>query len=83
MVIADFNLDGNPDIAVAVSGGQDGGVVLLYGNGDGTFQSLVHIGISKGDGLSLAAGDFNKDGAPDLAVPIDGSEVMAILLNTQ
>jgi len=83
VVIADFNLDGNPDIAVAVSGGQDGGVVLLYGNGDGTFQSLVHIGISKGDGLSLAAGDFNKDGAPDLAVPIDGSEVMAILLNTQ
>ena len=34
-------------------------------------------------GYSIAAGDFNDDGAPDLAVPIEEYGKVAILLNTK
>ena len=34
-------------------------------------------------GFGIAAGDFNHDGAPDLAVPIEEYGKVAILLNTQ
>jgi hypothetical protein len=61
-VVADFNGDGNLDIAT--SGGS-----LLLGKGDGTFQNAQDYG-SAG---SVAVGDFNGDGIPDLAVVHPGS----------
>jgi hypothetical protein len=64
MVFADFNRDGNLDLAV---GNYFGGTVsVLLGNGDGTFQpQLVTQTFAA---VSLAAGDFNGDGILDLAV---------------
>jgi hypothetical protein len=46
---------------------QFGGVAVLLGNGDGTFQSAVHYtsGLAP---KAVAVGDFNGDGKPDLAV---------------
>lgn len=40
-VVADFNGDGHPDIAVANSG--SGNVSILLGNGDGTFRPAVNF----------------------------------------
>lgn len=84
VVVADFNLDGIPDIAVSLFNGDplaDSG--LLYGNGDGTFQAPVPILSNLSGGYSLTVGDFNNDGAPDLAIPIMDRGKVAVLLNSQ
>jgi hypothetical protein len=83
VVIADFNLDGHLDVAVAA---QQGNSALLYGKGDGTFGSPVVIKdeIGTDGGYSIASGNFiTGDQAPDLAIPIQDDGKVAIMLNTQ
>ena len=64
-VVADFNGDGIPD--VAVPNFQTGTVSVLIGNGDGTFQpQRIFNGVPNGD--SMVAGDFTGDGKLDLVV---------------
>jgi uncharacterized repeat protein (TIGR01451 family) len=62
LVMDDFNNDGNEDIAVAGSGG----LFVLLGNGDGTFQAPVKI--SSDPMAGIVNGDFNQDGNEDIAV---------------
>jgi hypothetical protein len=71
VTVADFNGDGNLDLAVANSGtiysGVGGNLSVLLGNGDGSFQAAVNY--STGDGANcVAVADFNGDGIRDLAV---------------
>jgi hypothetical protein len=82
VVVADFNLDGHLDVAVAA---QQGNSALMYGKGDGTFGAPVVIKdkIGTDGGYSIAASDFHHDGAPDLAIPIEEYGKVAILLNTK
>jgi FG-GAP-like repeat len=80
--VADFNLDGKLDVACAAHLND---AYVFYGNGDGTFKPGVeiHEAINHQGGFSIAAGDFNNDKAPDLAIPIQNKGKVAILLNTQ
>jgi large repetitive protein len=64
VVSADFNRDGNLDLAVGVSEGYE--VSVLLGNGDGTFRTPVDYPVSFPE--QVAVSDFNGDGVPDLAV---------------
>ena len=72
VAVGDFNADGNPDLVV-VNQCQDntcvtGGVSVLLGNGDGTFQAAQtysSVG-AQADGVVVA--DVNGDGRPDLVV---------------
>jgi hypothetical protein len=63
----DFNADGKLDVALCQG---LTGLSVLLGNGDGTFQTkatYANLGCS-----SVASGDFNGDGLPDLAVAGSG-----------
>jgi hypothetical protein len=62
-VVADFNGDGIPDVAI------NGNFVSVHiGVGDGTFQPRVMYPATPDEaGLSLLAADFNNDGKADLA----------------
>ncbi|MGD0757972.1 MAG: FG-GAP-like repeat-containing protein [Candidatus Sulfotelmatobacter sp.] len=76
VAIADLNGDGHPDVVVASEcltsgcshGADPGGVSVLLGNGDGTFQATANYGSGGWDATSIAIGDLNGDGYPDLAV---------------
>ena len=82
VVVADFNRDGHLDAAVAAHVGNS---ALLYGRSNGSFgpPSPVKDTIQNQGGYSIAAGDFNGDNAPDLAIPIQSKGKVAILLNSK
>jgi hypothetical protein len=80
--VADFNLDGSLDVACAAAAND---AYFFYGNGDGKFGSGIEIknAINHQGGFGIASGDFNNDSAPDLAIPIEEYEKVAILLNSK
>jgi hypothetical protein len=82
VVVADFNLDGHLDAAVATNIDDS---YFYYGKGDGTFGLAKHLKdtIHFQGGFSIAVGDFNNDKAPDLAIPIELKGKVAIMLNTK
>ena len=66
--VADFDQDGNLDIAVP--GTQFGAITILKGNGDGTFTEIPQVvqpSISSASATAMTVGDFNGDGWPDIA----------------
>ncbi len=69
VITGDFNGDGKLDLAVpnANLGGNPivPGIMILLGNGDGTFQPNVNYGAGANPS-SVAVGDFNGDGRLDL-----------------
>lgn len=60
----DFNNDGNADLAMSSGFGS---MVILIGNGNGTFGSPVNIAATSTVYGELVSGDFNNDGKVDLA----------------
>ncbi|MBA3912814.1 MAG: VCBS repeat-containing protein, partial [Acidobacteriales bacterium] len=61
----DFNNDGIPDVALAIPGFPNSYISILFGNGDGTFQSPLSITLSE-QIEDLAVGDLNNDGNLDI-----------------
>jgi hypothetical protein len=64
MVAADFNNDGNLDLAVATVGG----FTVLLGNGEGTFTTSDVADPFYGGTTGMAVADFNQDGCLDIYV---------------
>jgi len=69
VVAGDLNGDQHPDIAGGSS--VPGTVAIWYGNGQGGWSSPFMLP-TKGDVRSIALGDFDTDGRPDLALSMLG-----------
>ena len=88
VAVADFNGDGIPDLAVTdfnyncdpscVAG--PGMVTVLLGNGNGTFTAVPVSPVTDQYPIGIAAGDFNGDGIPDLAVANLGSSTGSLTI---
>ena len=71
VVAADFNHDGNVDVAVAETGGS---LQFFWGQGKGVFQpgadikALPSINVAALNSISMSTGDLNGDGIPDLVL---------------
>ncbi len=59
VIATDVDGDGALDVAMA----NDGGMLVILGNGDGTFQSVTDLDFSAG---ALTTADMNGDGVADL-----------------
>ena len=81
VAVGDFNADGKPDLAIANSGGNT--VTVLLGAGAGEFTVAPGSPYPVGtDPVSVAVGDFNGDGRPDLAIANKNSNNVTVLLGT-
>jgi uncharacterized protein (TIGR03437 family) len=82
MAMADFNGDLIPDLAIANFGSNN--VTVLLGAGTGAFKPATGSPYMSGgtSPRSIAVGDFNADGLPDLAIANYASDDVTVLLNT-
>jgi len=76
-IVADFNRDGKPDVAVVNEGANT--VSILLGKGDGTFSPKNDFATGSFP-VATVAGDFNHDGNLDLAVANNFDHTVSILL---
>jgi hypothetical protein len=85
LTVSDLNNDGATDLAVAnpaigtATVGGEGSVTILLGDLSGGFLRTPDIETAQHP-PSLAAGDFDNDGAPDLAVVYGDSASVGVLL---
>jgi phospholipase C len=78
VVAGDFNGDGKLDVAVANQ--NDDTVMILLGNGNGTFTAVSPATATGHGPLGMVVGDFNHDSKLDLAVANGLANTASILL---
>lgn len=81
IVAADFDGNGHLDFAAANFGSAPHDVSVWYGDGQGGFGRPEFLAVGAGP-FSIAAGDVNHDGHPDLAVAVADASNVTILLWT-
>ena len=84
--LADFNEDGSLDLAVGGNSGFSNNqsvLAIFFNNGDGVFSLQTNLSV-QGSATAIETGDFNRDGAVDIAVGISSNNnfgIVALFLN--
>ncbi|MGJ5633573.1 DUF4347 domain-containing protein [Nostoc sp. CALU 1950] len=79
VAVADFNKDGKLDLVTANN--LSNNISLLLGKGDGSFQAAVNFALESALApISIAVGDFNKDGKSDIVTVNNASQNISVLL---
>src|ERR1700733_6746854 len=84
IAVGDFNGDGKLDLVETCASGNDQPCNLLLiqsGNGDGTFTLSCETPLAFAGSQSMAVGDFNGDGQPDVTVINSGANGVNVFLN--
>jgi Flp pilus assembly secretin CpaC len=88
MTVADFNSDGKPDLAIvnqttlANPSVAQGNVVVLQGQGDGTFNEFAGSPITVGiKPVAIASGGLDGNASADLAIVNNTDNTVTVLLN--
>ena len=79
IAVADYNIDGLQDLAVAASG--DNSVSVLLNLGGGTFGPNFELSAGTTP-VSIATADFNGDSKPDVVTANNGSANVAVVLDS-
>lgn len=75
VALADFNNDGNLDVATAnIAADPVASVSIRLGIGDGTFGDAIYFVAAGANANDLAVGDLNGDLIPDIAVTYSASQ---------
>jgi hypothetical protein len=71
-IVVDVDRDGRADlVATGINS-----VRVMLGNGDGTFRPRVEFPVSaSAQPQAVAAGDFNRDGVPDIIVTLNDAQI--------
>ena len=77
LAVADFNGDGNLDLAIPDTSAQS--VNVLLGNGDGTFQPPKSF-FTGHPAATLSVADLDGDGNPDVVVLNENDTVVTVLM---
>ncbi len=81
IALADFNLDGVPDVVTSNFEGTD--ATILLGIGNGRFEEPLSAGELGADGsYGVVTADFNGDGKPDFAISNTKMDDVLVKLNT-
>ena len=78
VAVADFDQDGNQDIAVANSGSNNVSVLLGDGNGNFVSAGTFAVGVTP---RAVAVGDFDGDGSIDIITADWSSNNISVLFN--
>jgi hypothetical protein len=79
IAVADYNIDGLPDMAVSAE--SDNSVSLLLNLGSGTFGPNFELPVGTSP-VSIVTADFNADGRPDVALANNGSNTVSVVLDS-
>jgi len=81
VAVGDFNGDGHQDLAILNVSTTPSQVLILIGNGDGTYNTVSPTSYPVGNGAtSIVVEDFDGDGIEDLAVVNGADNTVSILI---
>ena len=80
IVVGDYNQDGMTDVAVALAGNGNKGVQVLWGKGDGKFESSKVFKAGK-QPLSIVSLDVNNDGWMDFVTSSNSLHALTTIVN--
>jgi hypothetical protein len=80
IAVADFNLDGVPDVITANY--RTNNASILLGIGNGSFEPPIDSGFTGLNAYGVTVGFFNNDNKPDFATANASSNNMTVKLNT-